>query len=222
MYICVIAHFVVISMYNMCLCYIHCLCVTSYLVKFDCWTPIKNVQRYYKVQKSLSLDKLLYLFSCACLYFFYPRSSCLLMSDVLMVLIICFFVCFFFLSFFIFFFLFHFNLLIYFIYLFFVYLFIINLFYSSSKYDNGFLILWWVKVEWWRLSDEWWRRWFLYIFLFMSTWVSNGYFNMCYRKYTNICDSYFSQNPFLLEYVIWNGLLESLSLFLYICIYMTW
>ena len=33
--------FVVISIYNVCLCYIHCLFVMEYLVKPECWTSIK-------------------------------------------------------------------------------------------------------------------------------------------------------------------------------------
>ena len=40
---CVFLHFVIISMYNECLYYAHCLCGMSYLVKSECCAPIKEV-----------------------------------------------------------------------------------------------------------------------------------------------------------------------------------
>ena len=49
MYTSVFLHFVVLSMYNVCLCYIHCLSVISNLAKPKCWVPINYVYWYCKI-----------------------------------------------------------------------------------------------------------------------------------------------------------------------------
>ena len=43
MCICAFVYFVIITMCSECLRYIRCLCVMNYLVKPECWVPIKHV-----------------------------------------------------------------------------------------------------------------------------------------------------------------------------------
>ena len=44
MYICIFVHVLFIRMHSVWLCYIHCLCVMSYLMKPEFWTSIKHVK----------------------------------------------------------------------------------------------------------------------------------------------------------------------------------
>ena len=55
------------------------------------------------------------------------------------------------------------------------------------------------------------------IFIYISVYDEFN-FGICYRKYINICYSYFPRNSFLLECVIWTDLL--LYIYRYKCIYM--
>ena len=110
--VCVLVHFVAISMYNLCLCNIHGLCVMSYLVKPECWAPMEHVQMSCKVHKSFPLDNFLQLSLCilllSCLYLLFRLSF---IDFVYMYIYLLIFFAYF--SFFILFFIFHFNWFIY-------------------------------------------------------------------------------------------------------------
>ena len=107
MYICVFVFFV-ISMRDMCLCYIHCMRVMSNLVRPKCWVP--NVFKRTASFKSPCFQ--ISCCTCLCVCFYFPAFICHCMSDLLIVYICKFAYLFFYFLFF------YFNLFIYFTHLF--------------------------------------------------------------------------------------------------------
>ena len=73
---CVVVHFAVMSMYKLCLCYIYCSCVMSYLVKPESCALIKHVLRYYK-------------FTSPCLYIICCNCPCVFFSFLLLFAALC-------------------------------------------------------------------------------------------------------------------------------------